>query len=529
MQKKGGAMRREKRRERATILYVEDSQSERDELLRVLERFCGRVVCAANGEEAVKLFDQERPDLVLSDICMPKTDGMTLAKLLKQKNPFVPVVLISAHNESDYLLRALRIGVRDFLFKPVEVAEVISMLDRIIDETQAQRQCEALRLQGRTSEELAAVMRTTELLKPLADSAPVLMWVADSEGSCFFFNESWIQFTGTPMEALVGQGWIEDLHPDDRDRVMAAFHEAIQARDSFTVEYRLRRHDGEYRLVHDRGVPRYASGIYEGYIGSCIDITDLQEAKRETEVLQSRVSREKEKRREKEALLIQQSKMAAMGEMIGAIAHQWRQPLNAFSILVQDIPDALLAGELDEAYARDLCEKAMAQIAHMSHTIDDFRGFFRPDREARTFALQEAVEAIFDLIGAQLKSHGIAIKLQMPDEPVMVTGPLNQLKQALLNIVSNAQDAIDLSRKCDGAITVSLTQGERATLRVCDNGGGIAPEVLDRLFEPYVTTKEAGKGTGIGLYMTRSIIQEQFKGEIHASSHEEGACFEVVL
>jgi signal transduction histidine kinase len=165
----------------------------------------------------------------------------------------------------------------------------------------------------------------------------------------------------------------------------------------------------------------------------------------------------------------------------------------------------------------------------MSHTIDDFRNFFRPDRQVSTSSLQEAIEAILALIGAQLKSHGIAVQKEMPPEPVTITGPFNQFKQALLNLFSNAQDAIDDARQREGMITVSLKQDKRAILKVCDNGGGIAPEALDRVFDPYYTTKEPGKGTGIGLYMTRTIIEEQFKGEIRGFNSDEGACFEVVL
>lgn len=253
-------------------------------------------------------------------------------------------------------------------------------------------------------------------------------------------------------------------------------------------------------------------------------------------------------RQENETILIQQSKLAAMGEMLGAIAHQWRQPLNALGLIVQDIQDAYAYKELDEAYLEKSVENAMKQLHHLSSTIDDFRNFFRSDKKKQVFSVPESVLEVIALVSKQLENLSIAISLGVrkdhrtlsfekgdPSDPFLSEGFQNEFKQALMTLIQNAKDAI-LSHKqklpsLKGEIKIEVSSDEETcTISVMDNGTGIPEKIIDRIFEPYFTTKDDDQGTGIGLYMSKIIIENNLRGELFARNLESGgACFAIRL
>ncbi len=271
--------------------------------------------------------------------------------------------------------------------------------------------------------------------------------------------------------------------------------------------------------------------------------------------LEKRVLEEMEKRIQKEQLLIQQSKMAAMGEMIGAIAHQWRQPLNSINIIAQDLPDAYKFGELDEKYIKEAAEKTMNLVDYMSQTIDDFRDFFKPSKERVPFKVNTAIKEIIQLLYYQLIKADIGISLSCTYEgatkkpplgdrgeicickpEIVVTGYPNEFKQAILNLLTNARDAIIdrkeqglLKEEKQGLISIEISrENQLAVTKINDNGGGISEESLKKIFEPYFTTK-GDDGTGIGLYMCKTIIENHMGGRIRAKNIGEGAEFRLEL
>ena len=235
--------------------------------------------------------------------------------------------------------------------------------------------------------------------------------------------------------------------------------------------------------------------------------------------------------RKKDSVLSQQSKMAAMGEMIGAIAHQWRQPLNALAINIQLLEDMYEDGSLDKKTLKEFIDKNMQTIQFMSNTIDDFRNFFRKDKTKTEFDVKEVIEKTLNLQKAQLKDHNIKVETNL--ESVKIKGYKNEFMQAILNIISNAKDVIDEKREQDsnfqGKIKIlSKKEDDRVIIEIEDNGGGIPNEIKDRIFEPYFTTKEEGKGTGMGLYMTKEII-DRMNGKIKVENTKDGVKFIIIL
>ncbi len=299
----------------------------------------------------------------------------------------------------------------------------------------------------------------------------------------------------------------------------------------YEVELEQVRAGGEHIWAHLRGKavdPRDERG---GSIWIFDDVTarraaDDELAARKSELedlnagLEARIARSVEEIRDKDRILIVQGRQAAMGEMIGNIAHQWRQPLNALGLVLANVVDAHRAGELDDATLDPLVGDAKRLIQKMSTTITDFRTFFRPDKEARSFSAREQVNAAIDLVRTSFTAQGITIVLDAPED-VALWGIPNEYSQVLLNLLVNAKEAI-ASGAGSGAIEIHLSKvGEQGCVRVRDTGGGIAPELLDRVFEPYFSTKPSG--TGIGLHMSKTIIEKNMGGRITAANVPGGA------
>ena len=220
---------------------------------------------------------------------------------------------------------------------------------------------------------------------------------------------------------------------------------------------------------------------------------------------------------EKEKLIQTQSKLAAMGEMIGAIAHQWRQPLNVLGLNTQLLIEDYFDGKIDEEYLEQYEEKQMKIIKFMSKTIDDFRNFFKVNKEKEKFNVKNAILEVLEIVSAQLKNHNIEVILN--GEGFEINGYPSEFKQVILNLINNAKDAILEKNIQNGKITINIKE---KYISIEDNGGGIPDEIKDRIFEPYFTTKD--NETGIGLYMSKRIIN-QMGGDIEFTNTKNGVKF----
>ncbi|RXJ86071.1 CHASE4 domain-containing protein [Arcobacter sp. CECT 8985] len=245
--------------------------------------------------------------------------------------------------------------------------------------------------------------------------------------------------------------------------------------------------------------------------------------------LKKKVKEEIDKQRKQEQLLIQQSKLAAMGEMIGNIAHQWRQPLNALGLILQNIHFTYKIGELNEKYLQNSVDKANMLTKNMSKTIDDFRNFFKPNKEKKEFKITHTVEKAIKLMDSTLDNNEITLEKDMQND-IIAYGFENEFSQSILNILSNAKDALLENNIKDAKIKIrSYKTNSDIIVEIEDNAGGIDEDIKNKIFEPYFTTKEEGKGTGIGLYMTKTIIENNMKGKIYTKDVPNGICFVITL
>ncbi|MHB9117851.1 MAG: sensor histidine kinase [Burkholderiales bacterium] len=260
------------------------------------------------------------------------------------------------------------------------------------------------------------------------------------------------------------------------------------------------------------------------------DISERVKAERAlkdlNDTLEQRIADALAKNREKDLILIQQSRLAAMGEMVGNIAHQWRQPLNALALVLANIKDAFQFKELDEHFLDGATRDGRRLIDQMSGTIDDFRNFFRPNREISLFNASKVVDDSVSLIQSSFDHQKIEIRYETIPE-IKVEGYPNELSQVLLNLLSNAKEAIRQNGVANGWVAIkAFTRSGQCVFEVSDNGGGIPDGILQKVFDPYFTTKTTG--SGIGLYMSKMIL-ENMGGTIHVKNGPAGAVFTLVI
>lgn len=339
------------------------------------------------------------------------------------------------------------------------------------------------------------------------DAAPVMIWVSGQDKLCTWFNAPWLAFTGRPMAHERGNGWAEGVHPDDFDRCLEIYVRHFDARQQFRMQYRLRRHDGEYRWIDDIGIPRHArNGSFLGYIGSCTDVNDQREMQ---EVL-----------KEARGQMFQLQKMEAIGQLTGGIAHDFNNLLmvvignleiaernieTAGSSLTRQkraIQSAMQGAKRAAALTQRLL--AFSRRQPLNPRVLDLNTFINGEIEFLQRTLGETVE-VRTLCGIGLWQ---------------VEADMNQLQAALLNLAVNARDAMPEGGKL--AIETSnvyldseycslnpeVHPGEYVLMSVTDTGAGMPSEVIGRAFEPFFSTKPVGQGTGLGLSQVYGFIKQ---------------------
>jgi signal transduction histidine kinase len=240
------------------------------------------------------------------------------------------------------------------------------------------------------------------------------------------------------------------------------------------------------------------------------------------QTLEKRIEEEVAKTREKDHILIQHSRLAAMGEMIASIGHQWRQPLNSLSLLIQDVREALEFGEIDDQYIDRFIRESMIQIKQMTRTINDFRKFYTPNQEKSPFSVGESIEDALSIFSSSLKNHGIQVEFEYRGQQIAYGFP-NEYSQVVLNILTNARDAFVQGDISNRKLLIKLAETEDCvSAEFIDNAGGIEPALLNKVFDPYFTTRN--HGTGLGLYMTKMIL-ENMNGSVSLENTGDGARF----
>jgi PAS domain S-box-containing protein len=391
---------------------------------------------------------------------------------------------------------------------------------------------EALRLEiaERQAAEVA-LRRAKEEWERTFDSVPDLIATIDSSHRVMRVNRAMANRLGVEPEACVGLACYEVIHGTSLPPAFCPHAKTIEDSQPHAEEVHIERFGGDFLVTTTPLLDE--KGHHVGSVHIARDITERKRndeaLKRLNDELELRVAERTAELRDKDRILLLQSRQAAMGEMIGNIAHQWRQPLNTLGLTIQQMELYYDLGEFTGEFLENSARSSMNLIRHMSQTIDDFRNYFRPDKEKVEFRVSESITSTLQLMEDSFKNQQVSIEVVTHADPVVFGYP-NEFAQVLLNILINAKDALTENNIGDPRVTLVLrSEGGHAVLTVTDNAGGIPGDIIDKVFDPYFTTKGPQQGTGVGLFMSKTIIEKNMSGQLTVSNVGDGAEFRIVV
>ena len=360
---------------------------------------------------------------------------------------------------------------------------------------------------------------TKEQLEYAVNGTQDGLWDWDLETNYIYFSPRWKEMLGYKDDELENElkSWESNVHPDDINKAKRDVAFSQEKKGNFYENiHRLKHKDGSWIWILARGQTIFNDkGKAVRMLGFNTDITKQKQL--ENEIL------------EQEELIIAQSRQAAMGEMIGMIAHQWRQPITVISMGANNILVDIDLNEANEDSFKQEASNILEQTEYLSKTIDDFRNFFRPNKEKDKVKVQDVILEAKQIMGKSLEYHNVTLSIEESDAKPIVTYS-RELLQVLLNIFKNSKEAIDLRNIKDGYINVNIEDiKDRVAINICDNGGGIPDEIIKKIYEPYFSTKGKKTGTGLGLYMSQTIINKHLKGTIKATNTNDGVCFKITI
>jgi two-component system cell cycle sensor histidine kinase/response regulator CckA len=373
-------------------------------------------------------------------------------------------------------------------------------------------------LEQQVEERTAKLRESEERFRNMADTAPVMIWVSGTDKLCIFVNKGWLEFTGRRLEEELGNGWTAGLHPDDLEHCYATYSSSFDARRTFQVEYRLRRADGEYRWVLDKGVPRFSSnGVFEGYLGSGIDITDLKQ------------SHDK---------MVAAQKLESLGVMAAGVAHDFNNLLStvlaetdlALSQMPPDTPGRENVERIGDVatYATEIVNMLMAST-----------GAGIDSNSTEPIDLSFLVEQTLRLLTVSISKRA-EVRTSLARDLPAVRGNVAHMRQVVMNLVTNASEALGdrqgmitvTTERADtkprsAASDLASPQGEYVRMTVSDTGYGITPEIRAKIFDQFFTTKSLGRG--LGLSAVQGIVRSQGGVIEVVSTPGAGTTFEVLF
>jgi len=489
------------------ILLIEDSED--DALLMITElQEAGLQLNSQRVDNAKQLqqaLQAKHWDIILSDYTMPTLNAIQVLTMIKAMNLDIPCLVVSGTIGEETAVAIMKAGAADFFMKG-RLHRLPSAIERHIAE-------HAMRLERKkTDDKLRAMERRFQIM---ADCAPALIWMTDETGKYTFFNKGWLDFTGLSLEQAHGKGWVHGIHPDDYQYVMESYNHALKERLEFKLEYRLKRHDGEYRWLLDHGTPRFEEkNEFTGYIGSCMDITEriIAAAEREQAWRQEMLARQEAERLNR-----------IKDEFLATLSHELRTPMHAITGWAELLTQQLLEpSETIEACAA-IYQCALTQNQLISDLLDISAMISgKIALHANVLDLIKIINSCLDTVALSAEAKNITVKFHHEPKLGIVKGDSTRIKQVIWNILSNA---IKFTPQ-DGTIEISIKRhNSNVEIEIKDNGEGIEPEFLPLVFDRFSQSDSSLKrrhgGLGIGLSIVRHLV-ELHGGQVKACSGGKG-------
>ena len=357
------------------------------------------------------------------------------------------------------------------------------------------------------------LLNRIEFDKVLLDTIPNPIYYKNIDGKFLGCNLAFASLVGTTRDEVIGKTAFDFFSNEVASKNTLIDKELLQTFSTSTSEFTYHLASNEMKhIILNKAVYKNIDGTVGGIVCIMDDITERVQQKQ---------------------FLIQQSKLAEMGDMVAAIAHQWNEPLVELSALVQDIQTSYLLNELKDMDVKDFVNDSMVQIKYMSKTLSDFRNFLKPSTTKKLFSISKALNEINEIIGKQIFYSNIKMNFNYKNEneELLIYGYENEFKQVLLNLINNAKNKI-LEKNEDtlnkGIIDINIQRCTNYnTIEIIDNGGSIDENIIKSIFQPYFTTKK--DGTGLGLYMAKVIIEDKMRGSISVKNDEQNVVFTIKL
>jgi len=396
-----------------------------------------------------------------------------------------------------------------------EFNNFIEILNQSYDDFYIERQLLENTLEVNSKELTEAnlsLRKSHELLRSVTESIDDAIFYKDLEFKYIGCNWHFSELTNLSSDEIIGKDDFDIFKPEEAQHFRSIDAQLLDNNGPLAIKEWLTDPEGNTHYFSTIKSPLLnAKGEIIGIVGVARDITEQHKMQKELD--------------SKQHLLTQQNRHASMGEMIGNIAHKWRQPLNALGLIIQNIGIQYNRGILNEEKVQTSMDKSMHLIKGMSSTIDDFREFFNPNKKKESFSIREAIDQAHTFVESSLEGHLVEYQLEMSDE-IKIIGYKNEFSQVIINLLNNAKDILIEKDISPAKIHITAKKTDTGVfLDVCDNGGGVPESAIEKIFDPYFSTKEEGKGTGIGLYMSKMIIEDHMNGKITVSNKDRGACF----
>jgi len=502
------------------ILVVEDSRTINKIIAKELKNLGFEVTQAFTLKEAKEFLGKQEFDLIILDLHLPDGEGSELIANIQSLTKTKVVVLTSLQDE-ELREELFSFGIIDYILKDTNLLYSITEVVKVIHS-----------IEKKESRTVLAIDDSKFICKQIETTLEPRNYVVEfahtgKEGLDKVFKKSYEliildielpdidglrvlniirsrkKYNSTPVIVLTGTATADVV----RELLKNGANDIVKK--PFIFE--------EFVLKVD---------LWIDYFDKSREIKEKNEKlKKINENLESLVHDEVEKNRQKDHIMFSQSRQAQMGEMIAMIAHQWRQPLNIISTANMLLLQKSRLNKLDKNIVEDVCKKISTSVRYMSDTIDDFRNFFKPDKKKSVTNFEKIVEKAYQLVRGSLEHNGIDFIVKKREVEDFETYE-NELMQVLLNLIKNAEDALkekDIDKKY---IKVTIDNNR---LIVEDNAGGIPEDIMDKIFDPYFSTKSKKEGTGLGLYMNKIIIEEHCKGKLLVENSERGAKFTIII
>jgi signal transduction histidine kinase len=486
-----------------TLLYVEDDELIREELAETLEFDVKELYIAENGIEGLKKFRQFMPDIVISDVKMPKMNGLDMAREIRKISPNTPIIITTAFSDSEYLMKAIEIGINRYVTKPIDIDKLYSAIDELA----------TILLHKREKQ------KQEEYLRYILDFNPSFILIANKK-KIEYINQTFLNFLGfNSFEHFTNEVEKVDYLIENIKDIDGNIYPKKDWIERVICNYEI-----QHIIYFKHSIKKPFIVLQNSFsdlnrnilLFSDITSLELNRLSLNNEILKLKTDNQK-----KLELLKIQSKQALMGEMIGAIAHQWKQPLSILSISMQSAQETYEKDEIDNCV-----DIGLKQVEYMSKTVDDFRNFLSPSKEMKKFFLAHSIDNILSLFAKQLEVHNISLDIDI-DHHITLFGYQNEFEQAIMNLIKNSKDAFENKKIKSKTISIkSKIDQKNIHIEIEDNAGGIEDIVMQRIFDPYFTTKT--NGTGIGLYISKMLINDM-QGDISVQSKDQHTKFTITV